>query len=211
MAHNFANLECAISNESLLDPRALPCGHSYCGPPRKCLTAMENSQGGLCCAICRTDHNLKADDIKPLYGIRDYFPNSLGKTAPRRPRIPCSMHKNLECTFWCNSCNVMICVSCFEPEHDGHSVRSLKTYLVGQVESIFGAPFRQRISEWRESLEKLISFKKSQFEEVEKDLKTAQKLRDEIDDCLKVETMTFPRARMKPFCSFNYHTLKSLK
>ena len=27
------DLECVVCNEPLCDPRALPCGHCYCGPP----------------------------------------------------------------------------------------------------------------------------------------------------------------------------------
>ena len=126
-------LECVICNESLVDPRALPCGHSYCGPPRPCLSGLKSLTGGLNCAICRVDHDLKPEDIKPLYDIKDYL---LKKAST--PDIPCSAHTSKECTFWCYHCELMICFECTENEHDCHFVRNLKKHLIAKVESLFG-------------------------------------------------------------------------
>ena len=141
MAGSSDFLDCVICNESLFDPRALPCGHSYCGPPRPCLKAMEVSCGGLCCAICRMEHNLRSEDIKPLYGIRDFFQRSENVS-----QLPCSIHFAKNYSLWCNNCQVMICDECFD-DHDGPVVRKLKKYLVEKIESKLGKPLIEGLVE----------------------------------------------------------------
>ena len=66
-------LECSICADNLLDPRALPCGHSYCGPPRTCLSALQKPGDVLKCAICCKEYIIKISDMKPLYGIREHL------------------------------------------------------------------------------------------------------------------------------------------
>ena len=171
-------LECVICNESLVDPRALPCGHSYCGPPRPCLSGLKGLTGGICCAICRVDHDLEPEDIKPLYGIRDYL---LKKQT--NPNIPCSTHRGKECSFWYLDCELMICFECTENEHDCHFVRNLKKHLIAKVESLFGKSWCDGIANYREKLEKMrasqkfeIANLKMRMEEIEKQLQVVQLL-----------------------------------
>ena len=109
-------IQCAICKETLEDPRPLPCGHSYCGPARNCLKSMENSEGLLVCAICREEHNLKAEDIKSLYGIRDFLQRDDEKLTSNE--LVCPSHENMECGSWCCDCDTIICESCFENDHD---------------------------------------------------------------------------------------------
>ena len=171
MATGFEDLECVICSENLLDPRALPCGHSYCGPPRPCLTGLKSSLGGLCCAICRVDHDLKPEDIKPLYGIRECF-----SSKSTTPDIPCSAHTSKECTFWCNDCETMICVDCTEDEHDGHFMRNLKKHLISKVESHFGNSWRDKIVDYRDDLEKMRSSQKLELEKLKLRMEEIEKL-----------------------------------
>ena len=137
-------IQCAICKETLEDPRPLPCGHSYCGPARNCLKSMENSEGLLVCAICREEHNLKAEDIKPLYGIRDFLQRDDEKLASNE--LVCSLHQKMECTLWCCDCDIMICGTCLENDHDGHLTRSLKRCLREKVQSKFGSSPLERVS-----------------------------------------------------------------
>ena len=171
MASGFQDLECVICNENLLDPRPLPCGHSYCGPPRLCLTGLKSSTGGICCAICRMDHDLKPGDIKPLYGIRECF-----SSKSTTPDIPCSAHTSKECTFWCNDCETMICVDCTEDEHDGHFMRNLKKHLISKVEAHFGNSWRDKIVDYRENLEKMKSSQKFELEKLKLRMEEIEKL-----------------------------------
>ena len=185
-------LECVICNESLADPRALPCGHSFCGPPRPCLSGLKGLTGGLNCAICRVDHDLEPEDIKPLYGIRDYL---LKKAST--PDIPCSAHTSKECTFWCYHCELMICNDCTEDEHDGHFVRSLKKYLIAKVQSLFGNSWRDGIANYREKLEKMRASQKFEIQNlkmrIEKQLQVVQLQSNGIDSCQE----TFSRGNVQ--------------
>ena len=155
-------LECVICNEALVDPRALPCGHCYCGPPRLCLNSMESSDSDVIkCAVCRSDHRLKVSDIKPLYGIREYFQS---KTAEKLVLVPCSVHNFEECTNWCSTCDVKICEKCFEVEHDQHSMRRLKTYLIEKLEQRMGRKLKDGLMHRRGEIQELLKVKNVQVE-----------------------------------------------
>ena len=155
-ARSVDSLECVICNEDLLDPRPLPCGHSYCALPRPCLASLQYQNGRLRCAVCRADHNLKAEDIKPLYGIRDYLQGNANAELKTSCRFPCPIHPNKDFTFWCTKCNVTVCDDCIQELHDDHPVRSLKNYLIGKIETKFSKPFDQGIAEYKEDLEQQI-------------------------------------------------------
>ena len=191
MATLNENLECVICNENLADPRALPCGHSYCGPPRSCLSALKNDFGRMRCAVCRIDHNLKPDDIKPLYGIRDYIHENVRKKT-KNVFLPCSVHENKECIFWCNTCGNMICDHCFDDEHDDHSVRKLKKHLLKKVEEKFGKSMLEGIVKYRENLQNLFKSDNSELEkrkwcvaEVEDEMEIVEKQIELLNNCFE--------------------------
>ena len=161
-------LMCAICNETLEDPRPLPCGHSYCGPPRNCLNSMENSEGLLVCAICREEHSLKAENIKPLYGIRDYLQRGDGKLTSNE--LVCLSHQNMECSLWCCDCNTIICGTCFENDHDGHSARSLKRHLQEKVHSMLGHSPIEGLSSYISTLDDVIQNEESDVANLEAQL-----------------------------------------
>ena len=58
-ASDASGLECSICTDFLENPHALPCGHSFCGPPKNCLEGVNYGQ---------TSTIL---DLKPLYGVKD--------------------------------------------------------------------------------------------------------------------------------------------
>ena len=143
------DLECVICNESLCDPRALPCGHSYCGPPRTCLQSMEVEQGFqwvMKCAVCRTHHNLRADQINPLYGIRDMFPkvDTTDTNLSEEHAVHCATHGKLF-LLWCKTCSVKICEDCLDTDHDEHCIKKLKRHLVEHLELKFGGGLSQKL------------------------------------------------------------------
>ena len=143
------DLECVVCNESLRDPRALPCGHSYCGPPRTCLQSMENEEGdrwGMKCAVCRADHNLRANQINPLYGIRDLFPkvDTTDTNHSEEYTVHCATHGKLF-IFWCKTCSVKFCEDCLDTDHDEHSIKKMKHHLVEQLELKFGGELNEKL------------------------------------------------------------------
>ena len=171
------DLECVVCNEPLCDPRALPCGHSYCGPPRTCLQSMEAGQGvswGLKCAVCRSYHNLRANQIKPLYGIRDLFPKvEVNTTDPyilQEYTVQCATHGKL-LTLWCKTCSVKICEECLDTDHDEHSMKKLKRHLVEQLELKLEGELMKKL-EIRKKLLQEVSY---QMKEIE--VKCRQQLR----------------------------------
>ena len=183
-------LQCAICNETLEDPRPLPCGHSYCGPPRNCLKSMENSEGLLVCAICREEHSLKVENIKPLYGIRDYLQRDDGKLVSNE--LVCSSHQSKECSLWCRDCDTMICGTCFENDHDGHITRSLKRSLQEKVQLMFGSSPREGVSNYLNTLDVVIqkkdadvANKESQLASLRSELSVARSQKEVVSDVLK--------------------------
>ena len=177
------NLECVICNENLVDPRALPCGHSYCGPPRLCLSTMKKSEGVLQCAVCRVKHNLKLEDIKPLYGIRDFFQGSVRKKTTKTVSLPCPVHESNECTIWCNTCCAMICIECFGDAHDDHSMRDLRKHLMRKIEEKYG---KDGISQYRGDLLELIESKTLEVEKLKMHLVTVQHEIEKIQKQIEV-------------------------
>ena len=129
--------DCVICHETFVDPRPLPCGHCYCGQPRNCLDALANAEGTLICAICRCDFNMRAQDIKPLYGIRDYF-DAQGQASKNQNGVECKQHVSMDCNLWCLRCQIPVCDDCMENEHDEHPVKHLRKYLVHQIEQKLG-------------------------------------------------------------------------
>ena len=43
------DLECIACGHELQNPKFLPCGHEYCGPPKDCLVKLENQEGKVTC------------------------------------------------------------------------------------------------------------------------------------------------------------------
>ena len=191
MATSNENLECVICNENLADARALPCGHCYCGPPRSYLSAPKDDFGRMRCAICRIDHNLKPDDIKPVYGIRDDVHESV-RIKTMTVFLPCSVHENKECIFWCYTCGIMFCDQCFD-EHDDHSNRKLKKHLVKTVEEKLGKSLKEGIVQYRENLHNIFHFKYSELEklklhiaEIEEEMEKVEKQIKVLDDYVEI-------------------------
>ena len=167
--HLDENLRCSICQEVLLDPRPLPCGHSFCGPPRPCLVMMENGEHTMTCAICRSDFSLRAADIKPLYGIREYFKGTeqLSQFCTSSG-IKCERHWTKECNLWCTECDVTVCELCIQDEHDEHPVRNLRKHLTHKIEQKFGTKIPETIIQYQTSLEKCVDLNSRMFTQLHK-------------------------------------------
>ena len=131
-ASTVSPLECSICTDPLADPRVLPCGHSYCGPPKRCLEAVQRERG-IRCAICGDESQQDIANLKPLFGIRDVLKElaeNKSRAPQRNPNIPqCIEHPGNPIQFWCSKCNQKICHTCFEMEHDDHSLKPFRKHL----------------------------------------------------------------------------------
>ena len=134
---DFSPIECSICTDPFTDPRTLPCGHSYCGPPKTCLKGVER-RDGLKCAVCNETFNLKTSDLKPLYGIRDYLEQS---TSTKRNadafEVKCEKHACEKIVFWCKTCSEKVCQKCFDLEHQSHVIINFREYLKGKIEPVY--------------------------------------------------------------------------
>ena len=139
-------MDCAICTDAIEDPRALPCGHSFCGPPKTCLQTMGKSADLITCALCGTSHKLLISSLNPLYGIKDCLANhqklqeELEKTkAENRSLRKQLLFKPPKCTrssffcgsvsFWCNDCKDSFCDDCMIVYHNRHSVCAFRRHL----------------------------------------------------------------------------------
>ena len=119
------SIECSICTDTLADPRSLPCGHSFCGPPRHCLDAVEKPHG-LKCAICKEDFKLNIRQLKPLYGIRDFLRQS---TSRQQNEVVCEEHAGCSVEFWCEKCSKEACKKCFNSQHQSHPLKDYREHL----------------------------------------------------------------------------------
>ena len=132
--------ECPICSEVLSDPRALPCGHCFCGPSRKCLDSIMQNNGVIKCALCSKEHSVNKSDLRPLYGIRDGLQllqnTSLsGKDASQLVLPACSKHSDKTQMFWCLDCTVSFCETCYEEDHCDHKMTPFKSHLKQKIQS----------------------------------------------------------------------------
>ena len=157
MAHasNTDNFSCSICHEEFMDPRPLPCGHCYCGPPRDCLNKLECEGGTMVCAMCREKFNLRASQIKPLYGIRDCFnQEKISHRDKNSAELFCEQHARMECKLWCTQCNVKLCEACIRDLHDEHTLRDLRKHLVQKIERKLGTNIQEGLAKFSKDLAK---------------------------------------------------------
>ena len=135
---DFSLIECSICKGFLTDPRALPCGHSFCGPPKICLKGVER-RDVLRCAVCKDTFNLKLSKLKPLFGIGDFLQQSTSKTSYDNNSfdVMCKDHEDDKVMFWCRCCQEKACQKCFDAKHQSHSLINFRTHRKEKTGPIF--------------------------------------------------------------------------
>ena len=130
----FEDLECSICRETFLDPRALPCGHSFCGPPRRCLEGIKHDNDRASkCAICKEVFQISASNLKPLYGIREAFSALALEQTTSELGSDCNHHISRR-KMWCSDCSVQLCGACVDEFHFDHSLKSYRATLINKKE-----------------------------------------------------------------------------
>ena len=171
---SLAPIECCVCTEPLTDPRALPCGHSYCGPHKPCLQTLmtlptENSK--LRCAMCNKEFEKETLVLNPLYGIRDFLRETCGsesKDTKQKFIFPsCEFHPNEPVLFWCLTDNSKACQTCFETSHNRHSLLSYKKHLQEQVKERL-ANDSDKLTSWHKEAQELIEKCDERVDELKK-------------------------------------------
>ena len=142
LVQDLTTIECPICTDPLTDPRALPCGHSYCGPPKPCLRGVEKPQG-LQCAVCKDEFDLRLAQLKPLFGIRDFLLQTTSKTQlPEQELIFesfCPQHLGCPIQFYCKGCKENACQKCFDSKHQAHILVSFRKFLHEEVSPLYSS------------------------------------------------------------------------
>ena len=137
--------ECSICTDVIEDPRHLPCGHSYCGPPKTCLDMLQ-SEDMLICALCKEEHKINISDLKPMYGLREFLKEQKETTqglptivsTTSQDRFSCFVHPNTPVTLWCKVCQETMCANCVEfDKHSEHQfvpfAKNLHSIIIQQA------------------------------------------------------------------------------
>ncbi|XP_075246841.1 uncharacterized protein LOC142340210 [Convolutriloba macropyga] len=118
--------ECVICTEILEDPRQLPCGHCYCGPLKPCLNMLKQNEK-FKCAICSVEHKIDIEELKPMYGLRDYLKDvkceSTGSGKSEQVSVDelCQDHNEKKIKYWCKVCEELLCGHCISSgKHKNH-------------------------------------------------------------------------------------------
>ena len=104
------------------------------------------------CAFCKVDAPRTRKGLISLSLLK--FP----RKKPRKVEIEgpkCLIHPDMIVHFWCNTCNMKLCTTCFEACHEDHSLALYKKYLHNQVKKDMG-PILKRRKEVHQMAEKVM-------------------------------------------------------
>ena len=106
--------ECVICREELKNPKYLPCGHEYCGPPKTCLEDLEAQLGTLRCPECDEEFQFTAEEFQNMHLTKE--------EVERLSRVDlwtkefCQKHQQWMIWF-CHDCQDKVCKKCWREEH----------------------------------------------------------------------------------------------
>ena len=122
--------ECPICTETMVDPRVLPCIHTFCF---KCLDQLwKGKQPGVKvpCPMCRKELEIPVEGVSSLQKhfvvgklIRAQELSKCENSTEKR----CSLHKGKTLDIYCLECGVAVCTICFIAEHTRHACSDIQS------------------------------------------------------------------------------------
>jgi len=109
--------ECTICTEVYLDPRVLPCGHTFC---LKCMETWSNGKhpgDKVACPYCRNEFTLPSNGVSDL--PKNFFVANFLQMKKLSP-ASCDQHKDETLKIYCYDCNSVVCAMCYIELHNGH-------------------------------------------------------------------------------------------
>ena len=122
--------ECPICTETMVDPRLLPCIHTFCFI---CLDQLwERKQPGVTvpCPVCRTEVVIPVEGVSSL--PKNFFvekligAQELSKSENSTESI-CDLHEGKRLEIYCLECEVAVCTICFITEHTRHECSDMQS------------------------------------------------------------------------------------
>ena len=180
---------CPVCRDKLDDPRVLLCGHSYCGPPKDCLKAVQKTFGAQC-AVCNQESRIKVDQLKPLYGIREFLQQSATKEQNKGEQksldVMCQKHPESPVLFWCESCKGEACLECFNSTHQKHSgLVNYREHLQERVGPSYENIMTKVVKMERLAITFVDKMEKRTFDQKTQKMNAVKKARGYLDDLKK--------------------------
>jgi len=120
------HIECPICNETYMDPRVLPCGHTFCF---KCISKCRRNRQpwhwqSMPCPFCRQEFTTLPSELPKNYSVL----NILGKIKELGSAVYCDQHVDEKIKIYCIDCKMAICSMCYITSHNGHNNSDINSY-----------------------------------------------------------------------------------
>ena len=128
--------ECSICTETLIEPKVIPCFHTFC---LKCLEKVCSGNAlkkTMPCPLCRIDFNIPDGGLSKLktnFLIEKLIEagNRL-KTLSSSETDQCACLSGQDLVIFCEDCEVSTCYRCKLKSHKGHNTTDYDAYISSQ-------------------------------------------------------------------------------
>lgn len=181
----LAGFDCAICMQLFVEPRVLPCGHSFC---TSCIAMLLVGPAPHKCAMCKRNLVVPENDVNKLpknYALISAASSSSSNsvsnvTDEANYIVRCSEHAQETAQLYCQDCSVRVCNKCIEARtHLRHALISAQQHYAEQVASIVA--LRDRAKRGAQLLEQYSRERNSILQESRAD---AERIRSHVHELI---------------------------